>query len=402
MQISKKDKKLLIVLIIFLAGMAYYEFALIPLSKMNANAQTSLINKRKQLLIVRTKLAGLANYKKKINDLKEVIAISVNNSNMPNITERLNDKMKAVTSAATKASVKISSLKPMNFVSENEDGTVQTIKDKYISINGQSDINSFMDFLKNLWGTELEEIEVSREGKDGTLLRFYIKITFLPKMLDNIAVNRSVKDTDVNFRIKHNVFSPVKAPVLPRTRLKLKPLPPPKPIHQLNNTTLLGIAEFGEKMMAVIQDGVKKETDFFHVGDKYRDAKISKITNKSVVFVYPDGDTLTLRLPEEKKYYSVASEQNKRKGRLGILAETFNEELARQYHVPFRPGLLVISSGAHGNVFQKGDVITSINGQLISNFEGALDIMKSVYAGEELKIILFRHGRRMNVSYKAD
>ena len=400
MQISQKDKKMLIVLGVFLAAIVYYLFILTPLSDMNTAAQKSLVAKRKELLIVKTKLSGLVGYKKKINDLKEVICITEKEYNMPDITEKLNNKMKAVTSAANKASVKISSLKPMNVISEKKDGTVQTIKDKYISIDGKSDISSFLKFLQNLWGTELEEIEVSSTSRGGESLQFYIKVAFLPKIMYKIKPDPDMSYPAIQFGVKNNIFSIIKPPRSERPVRRA--LPPSKPVHQLNNATLLGIAEFGAIKMAILEDGIKKETDFFLVGDHFRDATVLKVTKNSVVFKYPDGDTLSLHLPKEKKYYSIDSASSKKKGHLGILAETLTEELAREKGMDFKPGLLVISSGAHDDVLHKGDIISSINGQPVSSFEDALNIMKSVYSGEEIKLTIFRADKMLSVKYKAD
>ena len=403
-KLSKKDKKMMIVLAVFLIGMAYYEFLLVPLTNMDVSAQKSLVKKKKELLIVKTKLGGLTNYRKKISDLKNVICIAVKNNSMPGIDEKLNDKMEAVMSAAKKASVKILSLKPINDVGENEDGSVKTIKDKYIAIDGNADINSFLNFLKNLWGVKLEEIELSSISKDGSRLRFYIKISFLPKTELDIKADKNEK-TDIKFGVKNNIFARIVPPPPPPPPKPpgWKPPPPPKPVYQLNNAKLLGVAEFGNNRMAIIEDGQKRITDFFFIGSKFRDSKLWKVDKTSVVFLFSDGGTVTLKLPKEKKYYNVADgDRTKKKGHLGILAETFTEQLSKQYDLTFEPGLLIISSGAHGDVLQKGDVITSINGTQTPNFEAALGVMKSVYAGDTLKISLLRHGVKKNISYKAD
>jgi hypothetical protein len=403
-KLSKKDRKMLIALAVFLIGIVYYEFLLTPLYNMKNSVQKSLVNKRKELLVVKTKLSGLTHYKKKINDLKKIICITKNN-NMPSINEMLNAKIKAVMSAAEKASVKILSLKPINAISENEDGTVKTIKDKYILIDGNSDINSFLNFLMNLWGVELEEIELSSVSKDGSKLRFYIKVSFLPKTNIDIASDKNVSPVDLQFGVKHNVFAKIIPP---------PPPPPPKPpgwkpsmakpVHHLNDAKLLGVAEFGNEKMAIIEDGKKKETDFFFIGSKFRDAKLWKVNDKSAVFLFSDEGTVTLKLPDEKKYHTTddSNDKTRKKGHLGILAETFTEQLARQHGLTFEPGLLVISSGTHGDVLQKGDIVTSINGQQTPNFEAALGVMKAIYVGEELKISLLRHGVFKNISYKAD
>ena len=403
-KLSKKDKKMMIVLAVFLIGMAYYEFLLVPLSNMNDIAQKSLVDKRKELLLVKTKLGGLANYRKKIKDLNKVICFTMNKNNMPYIDEKLNNKMKAVMSAADNASVKVLSLKPINDVAENEDGTVKTIKDKFIAIDGNADLNSFLIFLNNLWGVELYELQVSSISENGSRLRFYIKILFLPKTELDIKPNNN-EVIDIKFGVKNNIFKKIVPPPPPPPPKPpgWKPPPPPKPVRKLDNAKLLGIAEFGNNKMAIIEDNQKRITDFFFIGSKFRDSKLWKVDGTSAIFLFSDGQTVTLKLPKEKKYYNVSdNNREKKKGHLGILAETFTEQLSKQYDLKFEPGLLVISSGAHGDVLQKGDVITSINGKSTPNFEAALGVMKTVYAGDDLKISLLRHGVNKNITYKAD
>ena len=401
-KLSKKDKKMLIVLTVFLLGISYYLFLLEPLSKMNTSVQASLVKKRKELLVAKTKLAGLNNFRKKINDLKSIIGITKKNNNMPDLDELFNNKMNAVMSAAKKASVKVLSLKPVNAISENEDGTVKTIKDKYISIDGNCDINSFLDFLNNLWGVELEEIELSSASKDGSKLKFYIKIAFLPKINIDEKSIKGESDKDIKFGVKHNIFAKRLPP--PPTSLSSKPVEKPKIVHTLTNVKLLGVAGFENSKMAIIKDKQKNITDFLIVGRKFRESKLYEVTKDSAVFLFSDGQTVTLDLPKEKKYYKVddSKDNTKKKGHLGILAETFTEKLARQYNLPFNPGLLVISSGAHSDVLQKGDLITTINGANTPNFESAINIMKDVDSGQELKIELERKGKTENITYKAD
>ncbi len=407
-KLSKKDKKMLIVLGLFLFGVAYYEFLVEPLTKMNVSSQSALVKERKNLLVAQTKLGGITNYKKKIMGLKDIIYIAESNNKMPDLSEKLNDKMKAVMQAAKDASVKVLSLKPINAITENDDGTVSTIKDKYISIDGNASIDSFLKFMRNLWGVALEEMELSSVSKDGSRLRFYIKLKFLPKPFFEInsPANSTEKNDTIKFGVKHNVFTKiVPPPPPPPPKPPGPPPPPPKPVHYLNNATLLGIAEFGPEKMAIIQDGQKRTTDFITIGSNFRDSKLWKVEDNSAVFLFSDGGTVTLKLPEEKKYYTIDDGGNmndRQKGHLGILAETFTEQLAEQYDIPFRPGLLVISSGAHGDKLKKGDVITSINGQDTPNFEAALSVMQNVYAGEELKITLFRQDKSLNISYRAD
>ena len=402
-KLSKKDKKMLIVLAVFLAGMAYYMFLLTPLYNMKNSVRNSLAAKRKELLVAKTKVGGLTNYRKKSNELKNVICIVEKNSNMPNVDEKLNEKMKAVTSAAKKASIsKLLSLKPISEIVTTDDGTSKTIRDKYISIEGNSDINSFLNFLRNLWGVELEEIELSSTSNDGSKLRFYIKISFLPETNFNIKSVKGVP-TDVKFGVKHNIF--VRGTPVPLSKTPQKPLPslPKKAVHDLKDTNLLGIAELGDKKMAIVEDSKNEKIDFLFVGDKFRDSKLWKVNKNSAEFLFSDGGTVTLKLPEEKKYYNVDDDASRKKGHLGLFSKTFTTQLAEEYNIPFRPGLLVVSSGeAHGDILHKGDVIISINGKRVQDFDAALSIMKTVYAGDELKISLLRHGEIKNVSYRAD
>jgi type II secretory pathway component PulC len=370
---------------------------------MNASAKKSLIAKRKELLIAKTKLDGVSNYRKEIFDLRDIIDITKNNSKMPSIGDKLNFKMKAIMTAAEKASVYILSLKPNSSVIEDEDGSTKILKDKYLSIEGNANINTFLNFLKNLWGVELEEIELSSAAKDGSKLRFYIKVSFLEKIKSAMQSSKEEKSIDINFGVKNNVFAKI-TPPLPPEPLRFKSLTPPKPVHHLDGAKLIGIAEFGNTKIAIIEDGITKETNFYSIGSKFKESKLYKVDSTSAVFMFSDGGNVTLKLPVEKLYYDIDSNDDnmKKKGRLGILAKTFTDQLANQNGTPFKPGLLVVSSGSHGDVLQKGDLITSINGTYTPDFEAALNIMKNVYIGEDLKIEILRRGESKKISYKAD
>lgn len=402
-KVAEKDKKLLLILVIFLLAAGYYVLLLEPLTKMNAEVSIKLQKQRKKLLVAKTKLGGLTNYRRMFYKLEKNVKVIEKSNLMPSIKATLQTKMKAVLSAAEKASVQISSLKPINSVLESEYGKATIINDKYFAIQGKANLASILNFLRNLWGTELVELDLTSDNKSGMGIRYYIKITFLPKSNYKFDFEANKNEPFKNFGVKDNIFTIIVPPPPPRP--PGPPPPPPKPVHHINNAKILGIADFAGVNMVIIKDENTNRVEYLVHGDKFRESKIAKITQIEVVFLFSDGETVTLKLPKQGLGNIISNgdgEPTKKPGHLGILAETLTEELAKQYNEKFIPGLLVISTGSHSDVFKKGDILVSINGTATPNFDAALKIMNKIYAGDELKVELSRKGEMISAKYKAD
>ena len=410
-KLTAKDKKMLIVLIVFLFAVGYYEFIVSPLYNMSMRTDSSIVKDKKQLLILKTKLGGLNNYKKKYNDLIEIIKIAEKSVIMPDVTVQLDTKIKAIMTAADIASVSIRSIKPMNYIKEGSKGEPIIIKDKFFSIEGTASVERFMKFIRGLWGTKLESVNLQTMDKSGGEIRYFIKIEFLNKVKSDIDNEKNLKDYPKYkaFNLEHNPFTIIKPSPPPRPKKveREEPKEPPKIVHTLSNFELIGIAEFNKEKMAIINDKEKNKVIYLLKGDSFRESIVKSIKNKEVAFYFADNkQTIVEKLKDTglklKSSTTPPNNKDKRKGHLGIMVETFTQDIANRYHVEFNPGLFVVSPGRHRNIFKKGDVILEINGQPVPNFEAALRVMNNVYVGDKLKIIFKRDGKSKTLSYNAD
>ncbi|MCF7791061.1 MAG: PDZ domain-containing protein [Victivallales bacterium] len=412
MNISKKDQKMLIILAVFLLAMGYFEFIFFPLFNLSQKYNNKLIKKRKQLIVLKTKLAGLDEYRRNYRKLLKIIKVADKNSLMPYEDAPLNNKIKEIMKAASENSVKIKSIKPMNYIKEGEDGKPEVVRDKYFTIEGETTVYRFLNFARKLWGTELERVNISTIDKTGNRLRYFIKIEFLEKI--NLDLS-DLKDIDAKkykiFELKHNPFSIIKPPPPPRPKSKAthKPKGPPRIVHRITGYELIGIAHSGKKDIAIIKDTKKNKVVYLVEGDHFRESIVRSIKAKSVIFYFADNKqkiVAKLKKSDLKLSPNTQNRKNekkgKRKGHLGIMVETFTRDLANRYHVEFNPGLFVISPGKHKDIFKKHDIILEINGQPVPNFEAALRVMNQIYSGDKINIVLKRNGKKMNLTYKAD
>ena len=384
-----------------------------PLYNKSVSSGIALEKERKKLLVDKTQIAGLANCKKKYSELSQVIDIANENILMPFVDVPLDAKIKSIMYAAEKSSVKIKSIKPMNYIYESKDGKSMVVQDKFFSIEGNASPKNFLQFLRNLWGTGLDNINLTALDSSGTNIRYYLKIEFMKKLDPPLKkTNNKVKGFK-DFSLKNNPFTIIKPPPPPRA-LRKSPGPPPKPqkvVHSINGIELIGIADYGEQGMAIIEDKQKQnEMVYLMKGDSFRNAVVKAITSKSVTFFFSDNkqDVVvslkddSLKLTGSNVDTEQKSQKNKRKGHLGIMVETFSQDLANRYHMEYYPGLFVISPGRHKDVFKKHDVIIEINDQPVPNFEAALRVMNRVYAGQSLKIEMKRNGKTQHITYNAD
>jgi hypothetical protein len=409
MKLSTKDKKMLIVLGAFLLLLGYYEFVINPLYRISKKSNNSLITEKKDLLILKTKVASLSNYNKKFANLANIVKIAEKSIIMPFVNVALDSKIKAIMGAAEKSHVKIRSIKPMNSIQETKDGKTKVIKDKYFSIEGAASIDNLLMFLRNLWGTKLDSINISSMNEVGSELRYFIKIEFLSKIEFKFDNSNDTVTAYKDFKLKYNPFTVIKPPPPPKPKY-VKPIKtePPKIVHKLDNFTLIGIAQFNKDRMAIIDDKLKKRVMYLLKGDSFRESIVKSISDKIVSFYFADNkQVITVKLKENALKLKAgtpkkSNDKNKKKGHLGIMVETFTQDLANRYKLEFNPGLFVISPGRHRNVFKKNDIIIEINEQAVPNFEAALRIMNKVYAGDKIKIVLKRDGKVMNFSYNAD
>ena len=279
---------------------------------------------------------------------------------------------------------------------------------------------NFLSFLRNLWGTKLESLNLSsfENNGNGGDIRYFIKIEFLNKndspFLNKDELGKLKKYKD--FKLMYSPFEVIKPPPPPPPPRPKGPIAKPKPkpiVHSISGFELIGIADLNNKMMAIIDDKQKNKVLYIKKGDDFRGAVVKEITDTTISFYFEDNkqtieeklkvNGLKLAQSDTSKNSSVKKKNdNRRKGHLGIMVETFTQDIANRYSLEFNPGLFVISPGRHRNIFKKHDVIIEINDRPVPNFEAALRVMSKVYVGDKIKIELKRAGREKSFSYVAD
>ena len=90
-----------------------------------------------------------------------------------------------------------------------------------------------------------------------------------------------------------------------------------------------------------------------------------------------------------------------RRPRLGIMIDEFNPEIAKRIGVPVQQGLrlggTVEGSGAHAAGLLKDDVIVSLDGHPVSDYDSLSLPLQSLHAGDQPEIIFYRGPARHTV-----
>ncbi len=414
-KLTKRDKHMITILVIFVALVGYYQYVIQPLVVMNNKAEKTLFKAQKKVLLAKTKISERASWEKDYIRYLNDFNVMLNSKEVPFESAFLPLRVKAVMTAASNASVEISGLRPIR---EGDDGGGSNEQShvKAFSVVGYANIDSFLSFLRNLWGVELDEVSLDLTQVPSKPLKFYIKITFLSEK--DMGIGTIKRNLDVpsfsKFLVKNNPFVPKARYVAPK-KVHLPPPPPnpppSKPRPNVRGAKLIGVAEVGARKMAIVNIPAKKLYEILYVGDKFRDSKVSNIGDDSITFVNTFGQkaTLKLMLTHRNFKYSIfndntsnASLIGKRKnGRLGFFLASMTPELAKKYKIGAERGILVLRPRKGGKLVKKDDVITSINGISVNNFSEAVMIMQNIHSGQTVNLGIIRHGKKIIVSIKA-
>jgi type II secretory pathway component PulM len=298
-KLSAKEKKMIAILVIFFAVVGYYEYILSPIVNSVEKAKSVLTEENKKLMIVNTKVSSLINLKKKNLNVAEIIKIIESSSDMPYESAPLNIKINTIVDNGNKSGVSITSIRPTSLIIQGQAGKQNTIKDKIFDIAGTGNVQSIMKYLRSLWGTEIENFNVSLESKTTSQLRFSAKIIFLPKLFD-IKENRDKKYIYSEYNVKNNPFDIVKPPPPPKPiATKPPPSPPPQPIAIAVDGELLGIVEANGVKNAVMLN--KKDNDLIILseGERFNEHILKEIKKKEAVFEDKNKLESQQKLPED-------------------------------------------------------------------------------------------------------
>jgi uncharacterized protein YndB with AHSA1/START domain len=90
-----------------------------------------------------------------------------------------------------------------------------------------------------------------------------------------------------------------------------------------------------------------------------------------------------------------------RRPMLGILVESFDEKVAREMGLPVSEGIRLGGTledmGAHAAGLQKDDVIVSMGGQLVTDYNSLTALLQKQHAGDEVEVVYYRGPEKKSV-----
>jgi general secretion pathway protein C len=270
--------------------------------------------------------------------------------------------------------------------------------------------------------------------------------------LHNLSGPRMVTLKDVQVRGEKSLISPEYARIVERNifgtteKIDQVPVEETEPIETLEETTLqlalLGtIAGDTASARAIILDKRERKQDLYRVGDSVQEAEIRQILRGKVVLRHGEKDEILIMVEgDEKPQPSAkrASSRTRSTGQTGSpsrtvphpqetatieveeqtitlaqaeLQESMNNinELMTQVRVrPYfrrgKPEGLIVSQIQQNSVFAKlglvnGDIISSVNGQMISSPDEAFQFYSNLKSGGEVSIEITRRGQKKLITY---
>lgn len=416
--ISEKDKRSLIVLVLFLAAAGYYYFLFDPVYAKWKTANAALKKVERELINVQRKVRERGRWQRDRDRLSERMEMINAKVKMPSSDTELSERVKAIMDAARRASVKVTNLRPMPRTLE--DGKTKMVDT--FSIDGAADMHGVVSFLDNLWGMKVGELSLSMSEDKERPVKFYGKIASLPpwEFKSHVDSGKSPGVKITAFKLSGDPFYPKQrlAPVSrPRSAEKvvkedISPPPLPKPTVVLAGLRLVGISDIGGKKMAIVVDDSAQKDLFLREGDTVRDYTVSGISDVEVVFKAGEGVTGTIRLPERPKdVIEVSSKEAKGtinkgakespgKARIGISVKALTPEHVKEKGIEVESGLIVSKVDERIRDVFVDDVITSINGIKTSSVGSASKILKNMEVGEDVELEIIRNGEQSRVKVK--
>ena len=190
----------------------------------------------------------------------------------------------------------------------------------------------------------------------------------------------------------------------------------------LANLYLTGIVYDGKKILAIIENRLRKSEGFFAEGELIGEAKLVEIKEKEqLVILEYRGDEIMLSLsPLEKPKKSLPppaslsflpSESDKPakpiktraslfpiRERLGIHAREISPELSKRLRLPIDAGLYILvvnkNSPAGFARVSGGDILAEINGRAVSTIQEAQATMENVSVGSEVSLGIIKKGKK--------
>lgn len=429
-KISPRDRNMMVMLGIFLLSMAYYIAVLEPVYSKWEKAGSVLAKKEKELKKRKRKIREKKNWLEDKEKLAVQIAEIMARIKMPDSDSKIPERVKAIMQASRKSSLKVNDIRPMSTLLD--DGETQVVNT--FSIEGFTMTMGFIDFIENIWGMKIEELSLSMSQQAAKPIKYYTKLVSLDKkdpILKEIASGEKVSPG--NFRLMNDPFFPK------IRKVEVQEKEPPEELEMevslpddseeigmpgggatsgsIAGLRLVGIADFGNRPTAILWDDSKGEDYFLSMNEKILDFTVTEIYAKGVALTDGGGTVNRLEFPEVSdsletvpfeevghEAFVPANEAEaqpvNKKGRLGFQIKTLTPAMAREKGLPLAGGLLVTKGREGETDVTKGDIITSINGIKVAAISQAAKIMKTVNAGDEVMLELYKNGEHLEVNIR--
>ena len=300
LKLSKRDKRSLVVLGVFLLCAGYDVFLFEPLYKKWESSASELKKNKKELQRRHMKTRELNSWSRDYDRYGSAIKSLSERVRIPAVGTGQAEILKALTEAANSASIKITNLRPIpRYLDENSEQVIDTF-----IIDGFADSDGYIKFLDELWGMEILEMNLVRSEKESGVLRFFLKI-----MLHNHDIFSDLDLTGFNynpiesFKLSADPFSrwaQKKSPPAPTTpRVSNTPKTPPiAPKPKLRGVVLTGVAQLGRQKVAIARESRTNRDLFWAIGENYKNFEVIDINIDGVKLQHVEYDEpYTLPLP---------------------------------------------------------------------------------------------------------
>lgn len=414
LDLSLRDRRLLLLLAVFLLGAGYFQFIFEPAYRKWNSAKTAVSEKKKELRKMERKIKETRLLERDMNDLMVKMSIISARINMPSAEKELPVVVRSITQAAGEAGVTVANIRPI--APAPQDG--KELQPMTFSIEGAGRTHEIVTFLEKLWGVKIEELSISLSEDEEKPVHFFTKIALIPAVefpASAIKVAPFRMAEDLFWPRGHELFTVAaegeEEGISPPPPLALSPADS-EPTVDLTSLRLVGVTQFPGSQFAAIADGNREI--IVTLGEKVRSYTVSAIDAKGIELSREGGIKGRLDFPPTKEGFPegplmqspppampAQALQQQKKGRLGLKLQNITPEVAKEKNVAADSGLLVLGARAGEEEVLVNDIITAINGIRTPTMNEAVRVMQLVAAGDEVELSVVRGSVPKKIMIKA-
>lgn len=421
--LSQSDKRTLAVLGVFLVMAGYYQFVFEPVYTRWAAAHKAVKAKAKELKRMERKLREFRAIQRGRDELQAKVSLVAARVKMPPLGANQHDVLKAIMTAAARAGVKITNVRPMSAaMAEGDKGAITAF-----AVEGGATTEQFVAFMEKVWGMKVEELNLSPADDKERPVRFYTRLAPLPFA----EIQHPPAEVRVSsFRLGQDPFLTAERGSLSPPYLRagaglMPPLPPPPPLpvspavspagssFGSGGLRLVGITSVDGKAGAIVMDDSHGGKELYlEVGDRVNDFSVAAIDGKGITLRQQGARDARIEFaprqgldlpavedaPRAAPARSVASGKS---GKLGIQVVNLSADPGKQKELGAKEGLVVVRGRGDAQEVKANDLITSINGIAVPSMVEARKIMQTIKAGDDLDLGVLSRGALKKVRIKA-